>query len=215
MNSKITIEIWSDFVCPFCYIGKLELGRAIRKLEMEDQVEITYKTFELDPYAPEPPESKYLDKLQERFGSSEQLAAVIQPLEERGRSLGIHFNFNDLMVQNTFKAHRIAKLAEAQGLADRFQEAAFAAIFEEAMDLSDDNTLIQIGESLGLNRSEIEAVLGDPERYLEPIQTDLELTRPYGIESVPFFLFNHKYSLSGAQPQELFEEVLRAVQSEA
>src|SRR5690625_4802769 len=134
----INIEIWSDFVCPFCYIGKRELDNAIEKTGLKEHVNVKYNAFELSPNGPTEPTLSVLDELSKKYGrSKEEVQQMTGQTVERAKTLGLEYNYDNLMSQDTLKAHRVAKLAEEEGKDKEFQERAFYGVFTENVFLPD------------------------------------------------------------------------------
>ncbi|WP_042142321.1 DsbA family protein [Paucisalibacillus sp. EB02] len=196
------IEVWSDFVCPFCYIGKRKLELALENFEHRDQVRIEFKSYELAPDA----KSKkgmpleYANQMNENVGN--QAAKV-----------GLLYNFDTMQHTNTFDAHRIAKYAETKNLGKELVEKLLHAFFTDSELISDYETLKRLAMEVGLDEEEVEDVL-ETKRFRNRVLEDKELARQIGVQGIPFFVFNEKYSLSGAQPQDVFEQVLVKVWEE-
>lgn len=208
------IDIYTDFVCPFCYIGKTELENAIKAMDLED-VDIAYKAFEINPGASKEPGTSYMDHVYARFPSEDfAKVRVIDPLIERAKSLGLAIDFYELDEANTFDAHRILKLAEEKNLSKEFLDEAFKRVFEDNVFLADHGVLIEIGESVGLGEDDIRKVLGS-DKYADKVRKDEETARSMGVGGVPFFVFDNKYSLSGAQPEAVFKKALEKVIEES
>lgn len=209
MNSnKVKIEIWSDVVCPFCYIGKKKLERAISKLNAADLTEINWHSFQLDPDFPEGVGIPSVEYLSERKGySEEQVTIMHNRLAGQAKPYGIDFQFKKSLSFNTRKAHRLWQWSKQFGKANELKEAFMKAHFTDGIDLSKSEKLLQVVEGVNLNRSEAETALMN-QSWDSEVQTDIDRARSIGIRGVPFFLINGKYSISGAQPDEVFDRAL-------
>lgn len=209
------VDIWSDYVCPWCYIGKRELDNAVQGAGMEDQVYIEYHAFELNPDAPTEQTLLFYDHLQEKRGVTlEEAKQSMEQVVERGASLDLDYHFENLYQQNTHKAHRLAEYAREMGKAEAYHGRLFHAIFTENDFLSDTKNLVKLGEDIGLDADEVRRIVEDKEAYTEEVEQDKSYAERLGIQRVPFYIFNNRYSVSGAQPQEVFEELLEKVAQE-
>lgn len=214
--AMIKVDIWSDFVCPFCYIGKRELDNAIKEKGVEEQVELTFKSFELSPNGPTEPTTAVLENLSKKSGRSlEEMKDITQPMIERAAGLGLDYNYDNLKAQDTLKAHRLSKYAEAEGKMQEFQERLFHGVFTENVFLPDTEQLVKLAVDVGLNEEKAREIAEDETKYLGKVQDDRKTAGALGVNSVPFFVFNDKYAVQGAQLQETFEQVLEKVKEEA
>ena len=212
LNMKI--EIWSDYVCPFCYIGKRQLEKAIQDTGFADQVELVYKSYQLDPNTPTDSTKTMHEALAGKYGMSiEKAKEMTQGVVERAKEVGLDYNFDDTMVENTLKAHRLVKWAEQQGDAAQLVEALLHSYFIEAKRIGQDDVLLAIAEQLGFNREEAVKVLAS-HIFADAVQADIQEGTQLGVRGVPFFVINQKYGISGAQQQEVFENTLRQVAEE-
>lgn len=208
------IEIWSDYVCPFCYIGKRQLEMAIETTGLQEQVEVEMKAFQLDPYTPANDDSPVIEMLAKKYQTTiEQAIQMTNNVIERAKEVGLQYDFTNMRTANTFKAHRLAKWAEQQGKGIEFSEAVLKAYFLEAKKINDIEVLASIAEELGLPRDEAIAIANNAD-FTQAVQQDIQEAQQIGVKGVPFFVLNRKYAISGAQPQQLFEETLRKVAEE-
>lgn len=212
---KIKVDIWMDYVCPFCYIGFEEFNNAIEKLGNRDELEINYKAFQLDRGAPLQESHKAIDGLVKKFGSVEKVNELQEIIHSRADKLGIKFDYDKMLAQNTIKAHTIYKLAKEQGLGNEYQRAMFKAVFEDGKFMSSDEELKSLGSEIGMDLSKFEEALKDESKYLNSVKEDLVQARHFKIGGVPFYVFNDKYSIQGAQDQGMFERVMIQVKEEA
>jgi len=208
------IEIWSDYVCPFCYIGKRRLEEAIKTTNLGDHIEVVFKAYQLDPDTPETSDESMLDNLAAKYQiSSDKAKNMLNNVAEQAKTVGLEYAINDMKVVNTFKAHRLAKFAEQKGVADKITELLLHSYFVEGKAIGDDDVLIEIAEKVGLKKGQVEQVL-DSEDFADDVNTDTAEAQQIGVQGVPFFVINRKYALSGAQPTETFAEALQKVAKE-
>ncbi|MFJ3390937.1 MULTISPECIES: DsbA family protein [unclassified Lysinibacillus] len=208
------IEIWSDYVCPFCYIGKKQLEQAIQDTGFAGQVELVYKSYQLDSTTPVDTNVSTYEALAKKYGMSlEKAKEMTQGVAARAKEVGLDFNFDNSMEENTLKAHRLVKWAQQQGDITALVEALLYSYFIEEKRIGQDDVLIDIAEQVGLNREEVAKVLSNDDFEID-VETDIQEGLQLGVRGVPFFVLNRKYGISGAQPQEVFEETLRKVAEE-
>ncbi|MDT8716891.1 DsbA family oxidoreductase [Clostridium sp. 19966] len=208
------IEVWSDFVCPFCYIGKRRLENALDKFEHKDEVEVVFKSFELDPEAKKKYDESIHEIIAKKYGISvAEAKASNDQLVAQAKALGLDYNFEDIKPTNTFDAHRLYHYAKAQGKLKEFSERTLKAYFVDSLNISDYNVLADLASEVGLDREKALKVLEDNE-YSEDVRKDEQKAAQLKISGVPFFVFNDKYAVSGAQPSDLFLEVLDKVKKE-
>lgn len=211
----IKIEAWTDYVCQFCYIAKRELENAIEATGLKDQIEITYKAYELVPNAATEPTTKMLDGLSKHTGQPvEQVRQMVDGTIQRAKTLGLDYRYDNMMWQSTLDAHRVAKYAQKMGKGKEYQERIFYAVFTENKFLPDHEQLIALATEVGLDKEEVRKVIEDDHAYLDEVEKDKSEARQYQVGGVPFFVINNKYSISGAQPQQLFESALKQVAEE-
>lgn len=205
------IEIWSDVTCPFCYIGKREMETALKGLAFEADIEISWKSFELNPHATLIYDGSVYDYLGKKYRKTrEEVLEMTTPIIQRGQTLGLNFQFDQVQPANSFDAHRVLKLAKQQGLDQAVKERLFHAYFSEGKIISDIDSLLELGLEVGLEKESLESVLHSDAFADEVRQDELE-AQQLGIRGVPFFLFDQKYALSGAHPAKTFKEVLERV----
>lgn len=208
------IDIWSDIVCPFCYVGKRNLEQALAEFEHRDEVEVVWHSFELDPSATEHPAGSLPEMIAGKYQMSlEQAIASQESLAERAREVGLDFNWRQARYGNTFDAHRVIHYAAEQGLASAAQEAFKLAYFTQGRSVQDHESILDIASEIGLDTAEVEAVLKS-DRYAADVRADEQLARQLGINGVPFFLIESKWAVSGAQPAKMLVQALRQVWDE-
>ena len=208
------IEVWSDFVCPFCYIGKRRLEIALNKFEHKDEVELVFKSFELDPSSKKKYDENIHEIIAKKYGISvEQAKASNNQIIEQAKTIGLNYNFDDLIPTNTFDAHRLSHYAKTEGKANELSERLLKAYFVDSLDISDYKVLANLAGEVGLNSEEALKIL-ESDKYGDEVRKDEESASKLRISGVPYFVFNNKYSVSGAQPPELFLELLEKVKKE-
>ncbi|AJG58582.1 TPA: DsbA family oxidoreductase [Bacillus cereus] len=209
------IEVWSDFVCPFCYIGKRRLEMALEQFPHKKDVEVEFKSFELDQNAPIYSGTSINEVLASKYGISiEEAKRNNVQLGNHAASMGLSFNFDEMKPTNTFDAHRLAKFAKNQGKEKEITENLLFAYFTESKNLSDVDTLATIAEAAGLDKEEALRVINDKKAYANDVRIDEAIAQQYQISGVPYFIINQKYAISGAQPLETFVGALQQVWEE-
>jgi predicted DsbA family dithiol-disulfide isomerase len=207
-SEPLTVLVWSDVVCPFCYIGKRRLEQALAQWPGGDGVRVVWKSFQLQPDAVNDPSKNSMQSLVERKGwTMEAALAAAANVSERGRTVGLEFDFGNTKVANTFDAHRLAHFAASNGLADAMHERFFRAYFTEGRNIGDRGTLAGLAAEVGLPAAETADVLASG-RYADDVRRDVDKALQLGINGVPFFVFGGRYAVSGAQDVEVFLEVL-------
>ncbi|ACJ33987.1 DsbA family oxidoreductase [Anoxybacillus flavithermus] len=208
------IEIWSDFVCPFCYIGKRRLEEALSSFPHRENVEIIFRSFELDPNAKKETSLSIHEMIARKYGISvDEAKRANADIGKQAAALGLTFHFETMKPTNTFDAHRLAQYAKEKGKLDEVVERLFYAYFTESKRISDRNVLLELAEVAGLDRKEVEMML-DSERYAEHVRNEEAIAAQLGVRGVPFFVLNQKYAISGAQPVDVFRQALEKVWAE-
>ncbi|GEN88295.1 DsbA family oxidoreductase [Oceanobacillus sojae] len=208
------VEIWSDFVCPFCYIGKRRFEHALKKFLHRDQVAVQFRSYQLDPTAQHIPDKNFTETFSELKGIPlEQVSVMNKQVADQAEEVGLTYHFDTMKYSNTFDAHRIAKLAAENNKEAELTERLFQAYFTDSELLSDKNTLVRLAEETGLNKENAENVL-DSCKFRNKVNEDIDLAKQLGVQGVPFFVFNEKYAVSGAQPEKTFTQVLEKVWQE-
>jgi predicted DsbA family dithiol-disulfide isomerase len=198
------IEIWSDIMCPFCYIGKRQLETALEQFPNEE-IEIEWKSFQLDPtITPQSGKDVYTFLAERKGMSVEQSKEMHKGVTERAKSVGLDYNFDTAIISNSFTAHRIIQLAKTKKLGDKMEEIFFKAYFTEGRDLNDGQTLIELAQKAGLDKEEVLKVLTDENLFSKEVEHDIKEAQEIGVQGVPFFVFDRKYAVSGAQPLDAF-----------
>jgi len=211
MSSKFKIDIFSDVVCPWCIIGYQSLNAALDKSGLADQVELNWRPFELNPDMPIEGKS-YIDYGRDKYGRSpEQAVASLNHVVKSAASVGFEINFPDEpRIYNTFNAHRLLHWARESGLQTALKLAFFNLFFQEQGSFSDEEDLLNCAEKVGLNRERAAEILQSND-YSDAVKTELNVARQNGISSVPTYIFDNKYLVTGGQPVNTFIEVLNRV----
>jgi predicted DsbA family dithiol-disulfide isomerase len=208
----VKIEIWSDVVCPWCYIGKRRLEGALRQFEHADEVQIAWRSFQLNPDTPPGTAVPTLDYLAGRFGP--QAKAMTGRVAELAAAEGLDFDFDAALTVNTLDAHRLLHLAADLGIGDAAKERLLHAHFTEGADLSDPETLTRLLGEAGADPDRVAQVLAGDE-YADAVRADIQEARKLGASGVPFFVIDGKYGISGAQPVDTFLHALRTAYTAA
>ena len=205
---KMKVEIWSDVVCPFCYIGKRHFEQALEKLEDSDQIEVVWKSFQLDPTTQSRPGVAVIDDLAERKGWTREYAQQAQSqVLNMAKTAGLEYNFDKAVVANTFNAHRVLQLAKTTGLGGPMKEALLKAYFTSGQNIDDWNTLAVLANEIGCDQDKVLALAANTDFEAE-VNSDIQEAQSLGVRGVPFFVIDRKYGISGAQPTESIHEAL-------
>lgn len=205
---KMKVDIWSDIRCPFCYIGKHKFEKALKQFENRDNVEVTWHSFQLDPNLKTQPETDTIEYFTKAKGiSREQALQMFGGAQKMAAETGLELNLENSIVANSFRSHQLLQFAKSKGLGDEVKEALFEAHFSEAKNIDDQQTLLEIAATVGLDKAETEEVLNS-EKFAYQVKQDEMAAKNIGVQGVPFFVFNNKYAVSGAQAPETFLEAL-------
>lgn len=209
------IEIWSDYACPFCYIGKRRLETALEQFAHRDSLEIVYKSFELDPQAPVKVNHDVHDMLSAKYGMGrEQAIEMNRSVANQAKEAGLDFQLDGIKLTNTFDAHRLAQYAASQGKGNKMTERLFQAYFTDSRHLGDHETLADLAVEAGLGRKEVLELLAGT-NYATEVRADEAEARRLGVTGVPFFVIDRKYAVSGAQPSSAFLQAIQTAWDEA
>ena len=211
----ITIEVWSDIVCPWCYVGKRRFERGLATLDAPGAFEVIHRAFQLNPSMPKGEVRDHRDNLMAKYGLTESAAAAMQEQMERTAAAeGLEFHLTGGVTGNTFDAHRVVHLGRERGIQDAMIERLFRAHFTEQRSIFDADSLAALAAEAGLDPVEARAVLtGDA--YAESVNADLRDARGFGISGVPYYILDRRFAISGAQPPELFAEALTRARGDA
>ena len=203
------VEIWSDIMCPFCYIGKRKFEMALEQFDQKEAVEIEWKSFQLNPELRSQPDKSIHEYLSEAKGwSLEKAKELNQEVAEMGKEVGLDFQFDKVKVSNTLLAHRLVQLAKTQGKGNEAEAALFEAHFVEGKGADQAETLFEIGEKIGLSQEGIQTLF-DSDVYVDEVRMEQYQAQKIGVRGVPFFVFDQKFAVSGAQATELFAQALK------
>jgi protein disulfide-isomerase len=207
------IEIWSDVMCPFCYIGKRRLEQALEQIPGSEAYSIEWKSFQLDPDLVTNGKENPYEYLADRKGMSyEESVKMHENVVNAAREVGLDYRFDKAVVANSLDAHRLSHLAKQHGVGNALEERLFQAYFTEGRDIADHATLTEFGVEVGIPQADID-MLFNGDQFLAEVQRDIAEAQQIGVRGVPFFVFDRKYAVSGAQPVEAFLETINAVKA--
>jgi len=202
------VEIWSDVVCPWCYLGKRNFEQALQQFGHGDEVDVVYRSFELDPSAPQGETTPTVQLLASKYGMSDaQAEAAQRQMEERAAQAGLTFRMEGLRSGNTRDAHRLLQLARERGRQAELVERLHRAYFTDQESIFDHASLVRLATEAGLDAAEAEAVLSSDE-YGDAVAADERTAHALGANGVPFFVIDRRYGISGAQPAAVMAQAL-------
>ena len=203
------VEIWSDVMCPFCYIGKRKLENALAAFDGKNKVEVSWRSYQLNPGMQYQEGLDIYTYLAEMKGRSREWAEQMhESVTQMAKEVGLDYHFEKVKIANSFDAHRVIQLAKKYNLTNEVEERFFKAYFTEGAIMSDHATLLQLAVEAGLKQEEVQAVL-DSDEYALEVKADIAEAQQIGVRGVPFFVFNRKYAVSGAQDTQVFLETLK------
>jgi predicted DsbA family dithiol-disulfide isomerase len=204
----VKVEIWSDVVCPWCYVGKRRFESALERFEHRGEVEVVWRSFELDPNAPRRREGTTAEHLAAKYGMSpEQVAASQERLTGLAAAEGLEYHLDATAGGNSFDAHRLIHLAASHGIQDEMKERLLRAYFTEGAAIGEPDVLQRLGEEVGLDGAEVaELLAGD--RFAAEVRSDEHRAQLFGVTGVPFFGIDERYGVSGAQSSDLILSAL-------
>ena len=207
-KEKMKVEVWSDVVCPFCYIGKTHFDEALAQFAEKENIEFVWKSFQLNPNLKTNLDQTLYEHLSESKGISvEQAKGMGIHAALMGKAAGIELSFESSVVANSFNAHRLIHFAKSKGLQQEMKARLFKAYFTEGKNIDDTETLITLAAEVGLEANKVKAVI-ESDKYADAVNDDINESQQLGVRGVPFFVFDRKYAVSGAQPPEAFLETL-------
>ena len=210
----IRIELWSDFACPFCYIGKTRFETALNKFAHKDQVEVVYKAYQLNPYAPKEMKGTAAEEFAATHGMSvEDAIKRFKMFKANAKTAGLEYDYEKIQMTNTFDAHRVAKYANTVGKESEITSRFMKAYFSEGKNLANKGTLLELSQEVGLDPKGVEEVI-DSDDFAHEVKAQMSESRDVGVQGVPFFVLNRKYAISGAQPEEYFSNALEFLWNE-
>lgn len=208
------ITIWADFVCPFCMIGQSHLDQALETFEHKDDVEIEYMSFLLMPEAQYDPKKSYAETLSSlKRMQLAQTNAMLSQVEQMAKSAGLAIDFAAAKLCSTLAAHCVFQYAKEEGKGFEYFKRFYQAHFADGELLSDVDAVVRLAEEVGLEGDRVRDIFLSNE-YRDKMEEDFRLAREIGVQGVPFFVFNYKYAISGAQPVDAFRQVLQQVWEE-
>ncbi len=203
------VEIWSDVMCPFCYIGKRKFEKALSQFSNNEAIEIEWKSFQLNPQMKTEPTKSINQYLTEVKGWTLDYAKEMNDhVSAMAAEEGLNYNLDKSVVANSFDAHRFVQMAKKQNKGGEAEEQLFKAYFTDSKNIADHTVLIELGKNIGLDPSALKQML-ESNLYAEEVQKDSYESRQVGVRGVPFFVFNQKYAVSGAQDSQVFLSTLR------
>ena len=214
MSSVVHVDVWSDVVCPWCYVGKRHLEQAIGEFG-SDKVSVTYHSFQLDPSAEQIATESTPEHLAKKYGIPVQEAlAMMQGVAERAATVGLEYHLEEAVGGNTFDAHRLLHFALTQGKQAALKEALMHAHFTETKSPGDHEVLVDVAVSVGLNEARVREILSSNE-FAVDVEQDIAQARAFNITGVPFFVVDGKYGISGAQPSSVMLAALTKASEDA
>lgn len=208
------IEIWSDVRCPFCYIGKKNFEAALEQFPQKEAVEVIWKSFELDPNLETQPQKNNLEYFIQTKGiSRDQALGMFKNAGDMAKTAGLDMQLDKSVVANSFNAHRLIQFAKSKNLGSEIEEVLFRAYFSQHKNIDDNEVLLQAGISAGLEEKDVKEVL-ESDKFSVEVRNDQSEAQEFGVTGVPFFVFNRKYAVSGAQPSQAFLETIEKVYAE-
>ena len=205
------VEIWSDVVCPWCYVGKRNLEAALAEFPHADEVTVEWRSFELDASTPRQMDLSMDEVLQRKYGMSpDEATAANRQMTELAAKVGLEYHLDKVQIGNTFDAHRLIHLADTQGLGGAMKERLLAAYFTEGRSVSDPAELADLGVEVGLDRTRVDAVMAGDEFGAE-VRADEAQAVELGCTGVPFFVVDGKFGIPGAQPPDVLLRLLNRV----
>jgi predicted DsbA family dithiol-disulfide isomerase len=204
----VKIEVWSDVVCPWCYVGSRHLAAALRSFPHADEVQVEWRSYELDPRAPAERPGTYVERISRKYGLPVgEARARMSRIVQIGADAGIDFRFDDARLGNTFDAHRLLHLAKAKELQGEVKERLFAAAFTEGRPIGDHETLVTLAVDAGVREVDARRVLESDEHAVD-VRADEAEARDLGVDGVPFFLLGRRAMIPGAQSPETMLAIL-------
>ncbi len=198
------VEIWSDIACPWCYIGSVRFEKALAQFPHRDQVEVIWRSYELDPHAPRQATYTVTEMLARKYGVSiEETEAMVARTARTGAQEGLKLRFDRVQPVRTFDAHRLLHLAAKHGVQGELSERLHKAHFTDGENVADHETLIRLGTEAGLDAGEVRQMLAS-DAHAGDVRADIQRGMAFGCQGVPYFVFDERYAVSGAQMPDVF-----------
>lgn len=214
MENKLKIQIWSDIMCPYCYIGKRRIEGALAEFKHREAVEIEWKSFQLDSNFVAADDDNLAEHLAEKYQKDINWAQeIMDNMTQNAKNAGLDFHFEKAIMANSLNAHRLLHLAKKHNLSNELEELLFKAYLTDGKDVNDNQTLTDLGLIVGLKANEIEDVLNS-NAFAKEVKEDIAMAQNIGVQGVPFFVFDNKYAVSGAQHVQTFVQTLEKVWEE-
>ncbi len=214
--AEMRIDVWSDIACPWCYVGKRRLERALKEFPHADDVEVVWHAFELDPTAPKErdPSVSHAERIAKKYGiSTDQARRNSERLRDTAREEGLAFDFDHIRSGNMFDAHRLVHLGHQRGVQDAVKERFLRAYLEQGALMSDHETLVRLSVEAGLDEGEVSDVLAS-DQFADAVRADEAQAHELGINGVPCFVLDRRFAVSGAQSPEVLLSALHQAWSE-
>lgn len=203
------IEIWSDIACPWCYIGKVRFENALAQYEHADEVQVVWRSYQLQPNAPKENAPSTVEHLMQNYGRPrDAVLEMMRNVTEVAAGEGIEYHLDRAVASNTVDAHRLTKLGEAKGVGKAVMERVMQAYQSEGANVADAETLVRLGVEAGLSEADVRAMLAGDD-FLDEFHADQQRGRAFGVSGVPFFVIDEEHGVSGAQPTEFFLSALQ------
>ena len=209
------IEIWSDIACPWCYIGKRRFETALGGFAHKDDVEVEWRSYQLDPSLPDHYDGSETDYLSQAKGMPvEQVRQMFDHVTQQAAGEDLNYDFDAIVVANSFLAHRFLHLAKRRGVMAKAKEELLSGHFEHGRNIGDVEYLAEVGQNVGIDAAEVRQVLSTKD-FTAEVEADIAEARALGANGVPFFVIDRKYGISGAQPPETFTQALETAWGES
>jgi protein disulfide-isomerase len=207
-NKEMIVDIWSDIMCPFCYIGKRQFEAALASFAHKEKVEVIWHSYQLDPSIKYEEGKDVYTRLAEMKGKTREWSIKMhQSVVDMANKEGLDYDFSNAKIANSYDAHRVIQYAKTEGLGAAAEERFFRAYFMEGAVMSDHDTLIKLGVEIGLDKAGVSKVLSS-DLFSKEVEQDILFAQRLGVNGVPFFLFDHKWAVSGAQGTPVFMKAL-------
>lgn len=212
----MVVEIWSDVMCPFCYIGKKRFESALEQFSQKEMVQVIWKSFQLNPELETNPSLNAISHLADSKGWTKEYAQdATNNVVQMAKREGLQFNFNKAVVANSFNAHRLLQYAKTKKQGAALKERFLKAYFTEGKNIDDGSVLLQLAKEIGLNLAEVQAVINEKDLFANEVRVDIKEAKMFGIAGVPFFAIDRKFGISGAQDSSVILQALEHAYAES